>query len=69
MLSSGRKIIGAGRGVLRCRRITIAAMAALLLLPIEAGHAGWLSDMFKGSSKSDKASKRAAAPTPATIST
>lgn len=29
----------------------VAATAALLLLPIEAGHAGWLSDLFKGSSK------------------
>jgi N-acetylmuramoyl-L-alanine amidase len=34
-------------------------MAALLLLPIEASDAGWLSDMFKGSSKSDKSQKRA----------
>ncbi len=40
-------------------------MAALLLLPIEVGHAGWLSDMFKGSSKPGKSSKRAAAPKPA----
>jgi N-acetylmuramoyl-L-alanine amidase len=37
-------------------------MAALVLLPIEAGHAGWLSDVFKGSSKPAKSSKRAVAP-------
>jgi N-acetylmuramoyl-L-alanine amidase len=29
----------------------MAAMAALALLPIEASDAGWLSDVFKGSSK------------------
>jgi N-acetylmuramoyl-L-alanine amidase len=62
LLSPTRKIIAAGRSVLRCRRITIAAMAALLLLPIEAGHAGWLSDMFKSSSKQGKSPKRVAAP-------
>lgn len=37
-------------------------MAALLLLPIECGHAGWLQDMFKGSSKSGKSPKQHAAP-------
>jgi N-acetylmuramoyl-L-alanine amidase len=62
LLSPTRKIIGAGRGVLGCRRITVAALAALLLLPIEAGHAGWLSDMFKGSSRQGKSPKRVAAP-------
>ena len=30
-------------------------MAALMLLPIEASAAGWLSDMFKGSSRDSKA--------------
>ena len=34
------------------RRLTfIVAMAAMVLLPIEVSHAGWLSDLFKGSSK------------------
>jgi N-acetylmuramoyl-L-alanine amidase len=33
------------------RRTVMAAMAALALLPIEASDAGWLSDVFKGSSK------------------
>lgn len=40
------------------------AAAALLLWPIEAGHAGWLSDLFKGS-KSDKPPKHSVAPKPA----
>jgi N-acetylmuramoyl-L-alanine amidase len=39
-------------------------MAALLLLPVEASHASWLTDLFKG--KQDKSSKRAASPKPAT---
>jgi N-acetylmuramoyl-L-alanine amidase len=64
LLFSGRKLARSRLGVRR-RRIAIAAMAALLLLPIEAGHAGWLSDMFKGSSKPGKPSKRAVAPKPA----
>ena len=29
----------------------VAALAALVLLPIEAGHANWLTDAFKGSSR------------------
>ena len=48
-------------------------MAALVLLPIETSDAGWLSDLFKGSSKPDKSPKQAAAakrarpPKPATV--
>jgi N-acetylmuramoyl-L-alanine amidase len=42
--------------------VTIVATAAWLLLPIEAGDAGWLSDVFKGSSKSDKSPKHASPP-------
>jgi N-acetylmuramoyl-L-alanine amidase len=41
-------------------------MAALLLLPIEASDAGWLSDVFKGSSKPAKPPAHAASPKPAT---
>jgi N-acetylmuramoyl-L-alanine amidase len=41
----------------------VVAIAALVLLPIEAGHAGWLSDVFKGSSKAAKPPKHAARPT------
>lgn len=33
-------------------------MAALVLLPIEASDAGWLSDIFKGSSKDGKSPKQ-----------
>jgi len=39
-------------------RTIIAAMAALVLLPIEVSDAGWLSDVFKSSSKQDKSAKR-----------
>jgi N-acetylmuramoyl-L-alanine amidase len=62
--SSERKFesIGAWR-----RGTIITAMAALVLLPIEASHAGWLSDIFKGSSKQDKPSKRVASPKPAKL--
>jgi len=55
--SSGRKFAGSGSGVAR-RRIVIAAMAALVLLPIEASGAGWLSDVFKDSSKNGKSPKQ-----------
>ena len=54
------------------RRVIIAAMAAIVLLPIEASDAGWLSDLFRSSSKQDKSSKhgkspkRVASPNPAT---
>lgn len=43
-------------------RSVVAAMAALLLLPIEAGHAGWLSDVFKGPSKQATSPKHVASP-------
>ena len=54
------------------RRTIIVAMAAMVLLPIEVSHAGWLSDLFKGSPKQGKSSKQAkppkhaASPKPAT---
>jgi N-acetylmuramoyl-L-alanine amidase len=63
--SVARKSAGAGLGG-RPRRSTIAAATvALLLLPIEASDAGWLSDIFKGS-KSDKPPKHSVAPKQAT---
>ena len=41
------------------RRCTIiVAMAAVVLLPVEVSHAGWLSDLFKGS-KQSKSSRQA----------
>jgi N-acetylmuramoyl-L-alanine amidase len=40
------------------RRTIVVAMAAMVLLPIEASHAGWLSDVFKGS-KQSKSSRQA----------
>ena len=39
----------------------------MALLPVEPGHASWLSDLFKGKSKTEKPQKRAAAPKPATV--
>jgi len=44
------------------RRTIIVAMAAIVLLPIEVSHAGWFSDLFKGSSKQGKSSKQAKPP-------
>jgi N-acetylmuramoyl-L-alanine amidase len=44
------------------RRTIIVAMAAVALLPIEVSHAGWLSDVFKGSTKQGKSSKQAKPP-------
>ena len=41
-------------------------MAALVLLPIEVSEAGWLSDIFKGSSKHSKSPARVASPKHAT---
>ena len=49
------------------RRTIVAAMAALVLLPIEASDAGWLSDVFKGSSKHGKSPKHVASPKRATL--
>src|ERR1700731_4851906 len=40
------------------RRTIIAAMAALVLLPIEVSDAGWLPDIFKNPSKHGKSPKR-----------
>jgi len=56
LLSSGRKFAGAGfGGWTRCA--IISAIAASVLLPIEVGHAGWLSDVFKKSAKPAKSPK------------
>jgi N-acetylmuramoyl-L-alanine amidase len=60
LLSSGRKFGPR-------RRTVIAALAALALLPIGVSHAGWLSDVLKGSSKSSKSPKQVAAPKPAAV--
>ena len=49
------------------RRTIVAAMATLVLLPIEASDAGWLSDVFKGSSKHGKSPKHVASPKRATL--
>jgi N-acetylmuramoyl-L-alanine amidase len=64
LLSSGRKFAGPGFGIWRHRRTIIAAMVALVLLPIEVSDAGLL-DIFKRSSKQDKSPKRAAPLKPA----
>jgi N-acetylmuramoyl-L-alanine amidase len=65
-LLSGRKFARSGFGVWHRRRTIIAAMAALVLLPIEVSDAGWLQEIFKGSSKPGKSPKQHTAPRPAT---
>ncbi len=57
MLSSGQKFVRSVFLDIRLRRI-VAVTAALMLLPVEASTAGWLSDMFKGSSKDGKSSRQ-----------
>jgi N-acetylmuramoyl-L-alanine amidase len=64
LLSSGTKFAGSGFGGWPLRRTIIAAMAALLLLPVEVSDAGWLSDVFKGSSKQGKSPKHVTAAKP-----
>jgi N-acetylmuramoyl-L-alanine amidase len=63
LLSSGRK----STGVWPRRRTFIAVMAVLVLLPIEASDAGWLSDIFKDSSKQGKSPKHVSSPKPARL--
>jgi N-acetylmuramoyl-L-alanine amidase len=62
LLSSGEKFARSGFGVWPRRRTVIAAMAALVLLPIGVSDAGWLSDVFKSSSKDGKSPKHVASP-------
>jgi N-acetylmuramoyl-L-alanine amidase len=45
-----------------CRRTLIAVIAAMVLLPIEVSDAGWLSDVFKTSSRQGKSPKQAKPP-------
>jgi N-acetylmuramoyl-L-alanine amidase len=59
LLSSGTKFVGSGFGAWARRPTLIAAMTALVLLPIEISDAGRLSDIFKGSSKHHKLPKLA----------
>src|SRR5260370_25396686 len=49
------------------RRTIVAAMAALVLLPIEVSDAGWLSHIFKSSSKHGKSPKHVTSPKSATL--
>jgi N-acetylmuramoyl-L-alanine amidase len=60
--SSGSKSTKHRIGVRRCRRIVAAAAAASMLLPIEASDAGWLSDIFKGSSKAGNSPEHVTSP-------
>lgn len=61
MLSSARKLAAACHRAFSRRPLVVAAIAISFLLPIEPGHAGWLSDLFKGSGKKN-AAKDAAQP-------
>ena len=62
LLSSGRKLAGPELGCWPRRRAVVAAMVALVLLPIEVSDAGWLSDAFKGGAPQRQSQRRAAAP-------
>jgi N-acetylmuramoyl-L-alanine amidase len=70
-LHASGKFTRPGFGAWLRRGTFVATTAALLLLPIQTSHAGWLSDVFKGPSRTDKkphkSSRRAAAPKPATL--
>src|SRR3954470_2678690 len=44
------------------RRSIVIALAAMVLLPVQASHAGWLSDLLKGSSKHGKSQRQAKPP-------
>jgi N-acetylmuramoyl-L-alanine amidase len=65
LLSSGIKFAGPGFSVWPRRRTIVAAIAALMLLPIEVGDAAWLSDIFKSSSKHGKSPTHVAVRKPA----
>jgi N-acetylmuramoyl-L-alanine amidase len=65
LLSLARKFVRAGFAVWTRRCTVIAAIAALVLLPMRDSDAGWLSDMFKNKSKPDKSPAHAASPKPA----
>jgi N-acetylmuramoyl-L-alanine amidase len=62
LTSSGKKFDRAGLGAWRRRCAIITVMAALVLLPVEASDAGWLSDVFKGPSKPAAPTKHVALP-------
>jgi N-acetylmuramoyl-L-alanine amidase len=57
LLSSERKFARSGSAIWRRRPAIIAAMAVLVLLPIEVSDAGRLSDVVKGSSKHGRSPK------------
>jgi N-acetylmuramoyl-L-alanine amidase len=59
LLSSGTKFVGSGFAAWPRRPALIAAMTALVLLPIEVSDAGRLSNIFTGSSKHHKLPKLA----------
>jgi N-acetylmuramoyl-L-alanine amidase len=60
--SSGSKSASAGLGVRRCRRTIIAAIAGVVLLPVEATHADFFSNLFKTNANQDNPPKRAVPP-------
>jgi N-acetylmuramoyl-L-alanine amidase len=66
--STGQKFPRSGFDIWPCCRTVAAVIAALVLLPIEASAAGWLSDVFNGSSKDGKSSKQHLASRKPTVS-
>jgi N-acetylmuramoyl-L-alanine amidase len=74
-MSRGAFVDVLGRVAARCRprrRAVVIALAATVLLPIQASHAGWLSDLLKSrqgkSSRQSKPPKQAASTRPSTAS-
>jgi len=64
LLSSGKKFAGSEAYAWHRRLAVVAALAAWVVLPIEASDANWLSDVF--SPKPDKSTKQATSPKQAT---
>lgn len=55
------RVLGGIVARFRPRRLVVVAIAVFALLPIEAGDAGWLPDLFKTSPKHARSPKRAKA--------
>src|SRR5437763_16947873 len=62
VLSLGERFAWANVGVWPRRCTIMAAMAALVLLPIKGSNAGWRSDAIKGSPKQGKSARHDKSP-------
>ncbi|MHC2434150.1 N-acetylmuramoyl-L-alanine amidase [Bradyrhizobium sp. USDA 4451] len=61
------RVLGGIVARFRSRRLLVVTIAVFALLPIGAGDAGWLPDLFKSSPKHAKSPKRAKATRPARL--